>query len=467
MGKVVENQYSYDADIVVIGGGPGGYTAAIRGAQLGARVILIEKDQLGGTCLNRGCIPTKTLVKNASLWRSIKEEAPRMGITIEKAEFNWGKIIQRKDTVVSRLIKGIESLLKKNEIEVIRGEGVIKDRERVAITLSDGVQREIRSRSIIVATGTVPAQIPLEKEGDSEILSTDDILDLRELPDSLIVIGGGVIGTELASIFNTFGVKVNIVEMMPSLLPLVDKEVVGVLRDEFVRRGIGIYAGLKVQKVVRQSNRHRVLLSDGKWIEGEKVLMAVGRTPDKSVWAGLPLEVDKWGYLKVNERMQTSYGNILAVGDITGQIQLAHVAMAQGEVAVENLFGQQRAMEYEVIPNCIFTHPEIASVGITEEEALSGNIPVKVSKFPFAASGKAVALGYTRGFIKIIAASRQNEILGVHIIGPEAVNLIAEGALAMKIGATTQDIAETIHAHPTLSESVMEAAAGILGKGIH
>jgi dihydrolipoamide dehydrogenase len=287
------------------------------------------------------------------------------------------------------------------------------------------------------------------------------------LPKSIAIIGGGYIGSEIASILNAFGVEVSIIELLPGILANVDEEVASVVHDEFIKRGIKIYTGLGVNKIKNESKGYKIVLSDGNLVEAEKILMAVGRKPEDSTFNKLGLSLNAKGYIEVNDRMETNIKNIFAIGDITGKIQLAHVASAQGIAAVENVFAKGYAIDYDVVPSCIFTNPEIAYVGMTEKQVKEKKIPYKVFKFPFFASGKALALGDTRGFVKIIADSRWDEILGVHIVGPDASNLITEAAVAMKMEATVDELAHTIHPHPTLTEAVMEAAEGIMGKAIH
>lgn len=451
-------------DLVVIGGGPAGYVAAIRAAQLGVKVTLIEKCKLGGTCLNRGCIPTKSFVKNAEVWRTVNNSED-MGIYVEEARFDWNEIVNRKNLVVNQLVKGVETLIAKNKINLIRGTAKILDENNVSVTLLDGKNKIITTKNIVIATGTVSAEIPIEKDDDVEIMNTDEILNLKSLPDSIAIIGGGVIGVEIASIFKTFGVDVTIVELMPRLIPSVDEEISELLKEELIKSGIKVYTDTGVNKIKKHKNINQLILSNNQIVETQRVLLAVGRKPENYVFSDLNLKINNKGYIKVNEKMQTSQKNIYAIGDVTGEIQLAHVASMQGIVAVENLFGEERVMEYNAVPNCIFTYPEIASVGLTEEEIK--NTPYKVSKFPFAGNGKALAIGNTKGFVKIISDSRWDEILGVHIIGPSAADLIAEAALAIKLEATTEELVNTIHAHPTLSEAIMEAAEGIFGKAIH
>jgi len=465
--KIRKDEMEVKSDLVVIGGGPGGYVAAIRAAKLGAKVILVEKDKLGGVCLNKGCIPTKSLVKNADVWISIKN-ADSMGISVMEAGFDWGKVISRKNAVVKQLVNGVEGLLKKNGVKVVSGNAKVLDSSTVKIEISGGSkEEEIKTRYILIATGTVPSRVNINTEPGVEIMDTYEVLNLNSLPKSMVIIGGGYIGSELASVFNAFGVDVSIVEVLPTILSVVDGDIVKVVQDEFTRRGIKLYTGIGVNKICKSGANYQIILSDGKTVETEKILMAVGRKPDDSAFISLGLKVNEKGYIEVNDRMETSIKNVLAIGDITGKIQLAHVASAQGIAAVENLFGKENHMSYDVVPSCIFTNPEVAYVGMTEKQVKEKNIPYKVFKFPFYVSGKALALGDTRGFVKIIADSRWDEILGVHIVGPEAINIITEAVVAMKMEATVEDLAYTIHPHPTLSEAIMEASEGIIGKATH
>lgn len=453
-------------DLVVIGGGPGGYVAAIRAAQLGAKVVLVEKDKLGGTCLNRGCIPTKVFFKNAEAWRNVLESA-EMGISVSDASFDWGKVIERKNNVVSQLVGGVEGLLKKHGVELIKGEAKVLDSNSVFISYYGGRSETIKSRNIILATGTVAGNIPLDISPDVNIYDINSILDLEALPKSLAVIGGGILGCEIASIFHTFGVDVSIIEIMPTIMPAVDEELVAVIEEEFGQQGIKLINGVQISRIEKSGERNKIILADNNIVEAELVMMAVGRKPQTAAYSDLSLNLDEKGYIEVNEKMQTSMKNVYAIGDITGKIQLAHVASAQGMIAAENSCGKESKMEYEAIPNCVFTHPQAAFVGLTEKQAKKQQIPFITFKFPFYANGKALALGDTKGFVKIIADKRWDEIIGVHIVGPNATDLIAEAAVAMKLEATAEELARTIHAHPTLSETLMEAAGGIHGEAIH
>ncbi|MGE5604123.1 MAG: dihydrolipoyl dehydrogenase [Bacteroidota bacterium] len=457
---------NFDSDLVVVGGGPGGYVAAIRAGQLGAKVILVEKDNVGGTCLNLGCIPTKALVRNAEIWRNIKESG-KMGIEVKEASFDWNKIKERKNQIVAKLVGGVKALLKRNQVELLKGVARIVDPNTVAIELADGTKKTVTTKYIILATGTVPMKLNIEITPDTKIHDTNTIFYIPKLPKSIAIIGGGVIGAEFASIFNSFGVKVTIIELMPSILSMADNEVSSLITQEFSNNGIDILTGVKVKGVQKVNDRFRVMLEDGKNVEAEEVLMAAGRKIEDGAFKELGLKRNSRGYVETNDKMQTSIDNIFAIGDITGTIQLAHVASAQGIVAAENIFGKGNPMEYEVIPNCIFTNPEVAWVGLTEQQAKDKKIPYKASKFPFFANGKAFTLGHTEGFVKIISDSRWNEILGVHIVGPEASSLIHEAVMVMKLEGTLEDVATTVHAHPTLAEAIMEAAAESLNKSIN
>jgi len=460
----MENQY----DITVIGGGPGGYVAAIKGAKMGGKVAIIEKDKLGGTCLNRGCIPTKVLVNSAHVFNTIKR-AEEFGIEVKDPAVNVPALYNRKDAVVSRLRQGVEYLIKANKIRLFRGEGKITGENSVEILTDSGEQTEVRTRNIIIATGSEPAKIPvpgIELEG---VITSDEALNLKSLPDSVVIIGGGVIGLEFASIFNSFGVKTAVVEMLPRILPQEDEEISRELYGIIKRDGVDIYVNSRVEKIEKGEKGLGVVFEEKgsvRRIEGERVLIAVGRKPVVCEMDGIDITL-KGKFIDVNDRMRTNYKNIYAVGDAAGGPLLAHVAFAEGIVAAENCMGRDSKIDYKVVPRCIFTHPEVGAVGLTEEEARRRFRDIKIGKFPFSANGKALAMGENEGFVKIIADSEWNEVLGVHILGPNATELVAEGALAIKLESTAEEIAETIHAHPTLAEGIMECAHDILGAPLH
>lgn len=454
--------------IMIIGGGPGGYVAAIRAAQLGASVTVIEKEQLGGTCLNWGCIPTKALVAGAETLRSIKKSR-EFGIAVNDPEVDFLRMIERKDQVVGKLVAGINYLFKKNKIHLIKGKGKFISANSVEVNKEDGSIEEVVAENIIIATGSRPALIPSFGYDGERIITSNEALALTELPKRLLIIGGGVIGCEFASIFSELGTQVTIVELMPSILPGLDNEASRLMQIQFKKRGINVKTGIKVQEVRNEIEEITVILENGEELKTDKILISVGRTLNAED-IGLEtvgVEIGSKNEVIVNSRLQTNIPHIYAIGDITNKIHLAHVASAQGITAVENIMGKYKHMAYDMVPACIFTHPEAASVGITSQQAAETGISVKVGKFPFMAIGKAVAAGETDGFVKIIADAVNDKILGVTIIGPHASDLIAEAALAIKLGATTEQLAETIHAHPTLAEAMMEAAEAVHGLSIH
>ncbi len=456
-------------DLVVIGGGPGGYTAAIRAAQKGAKVGLVEKDRVGGTCLNRGCIPTKALYYSAKNLLTIKK-AERFGITITEVEFHISEAVRRKNDVVTRLVGGIEQLLKANRIELVRGVGSIEGRGKVRVESADGTVELVGAKSIIIATGSEPALIPLFNMDDINVITSTEALDLTRVPESLLVIGGGVMGCEFANIFSAFGSSVKIVEILPRILSTEDPQVVRVVERTFKKRGVEVFTGTGVEEInVVEEGRVETRLTDGSTLTTEKVLVTIGRSFNSS---GIGLEdggvtIDDKGRIEVNSRMETSAPGIYAIGDVTGGMLLAHVAAKEGVVAVENALGGTEEMDYSVIPSGIFTEPEIASVGMREKEAKEQEIEVKVGRFPYAASGKALTMDEPDGFVQIVADATTDRVLGATMVGAHATDLIGEVAVAIRQGAKATDIADTVHAHPTLPELVMEAAEDVHGMAIH
>ncbi|GBG57757.1 dihydrolipoyl dehydrogenase [Sporomusaceae bacterium FL31] len=458
-------------DVAVIGGGPGGYVAAIRAAQLGGKVLLVEKEQLGGVCLNRGCIPTKTLLKSAEKWEDLKRCA-EFGLKADHIGFDFGAIMARKNQVVAKLRSGIEQLVKSNDITVVRGAAVLTGPNQLKVDTGNGNIAEIfEAGRIILATGSVPSSIPVPGRELSAVITSDDLLELDEVPKSMLVIGAGVVGMEFAVLLSSFGCQVTVVEMLPSILPSIDSDLIKRLGLNLRKQGIHLVTGAKVTAIEQAEAAVVVQVAAGKGLQEfrvEKVLIAAGRHP---VTEGLGLETAGVAYdhlgIQVNERMETSTAGIYAIGDVTGQSMLAHVASAAGIVAAENAMGLNAVMDYSAIPSCIFTTPEIAMVGLTEQEALADQREFKVSKFNFAANGKAVTMGEADGLVKIIACAATGKMLGMHILGPHASDLIMEGALAIRNGLTVQAVAHTIHPHPTLSETVMESAHGIAGNIIH
>ncbi|MCY6371020.1 dihydrolipoyl dehydrogenase [Clostridium ganghwense] len=459
-----------DKDIVVIGGGPGGYTAAIRAAQLGGRVCLIEKDRLGGTCLNRGCIPTKALYRNAEILNTLKN-TEKFGINIHEYKINVDKIMKRKQGIVDKLVSGVELLLKRNGVEVIEGTASILDRNTVLVKNKKGEEIKISTKNIIIATGSKATSLPIEGAYLSEVMKSEEILNLTKIPKDLIIIGGGVIGMEFAAIFNSMGAKVSVIEALPNILSSVDREISKRFSILAKKKGIKINISTKVCKI-EKSNEELIVYAEGKkgklQFKGDTVLISVGRIP---LTEGLNLEKTEVEFtregIKVDSNFETNVKGIYAIGDVNGKCMLAHAAAHQGIAAVENIMGVRSQKKNNLIPSCIFVFPEIASIGITEEEAKLKKIDYKVSKFSFGANGKALALGEEEGMVKVIGRKDDNRIIGVHIMGPHASDLIHEGALAVSKKMKVEDIKEVIHAHPTLSEAFYESVMGLQGEAIH
>ncbi len=454
-----------EKDIVIIGGGPGGYAAAIHAVHLGASVAVVEKDSLGGTCLNRGCIPTKALIQSVEVLLEARK-ANELGIEIGNITANFSKIMARKTSVVNKLASGVKQLMKADNITVYNGIGHILPPQLVKVN-----DEEIATRKIIIATGSEPAPFPIPGSDLPGVLTTDEVLELKELPESLVVIGGSYVGVEFATIFNGLGTKVAIVEKLPLLLESIDEEISRRLAQTLLRQGIEVRLRTTVKAIEREGAVLKVVgdTPQGEQeVTGQMVLMATGRQPYTEE-LGLPqlgIKLDGLAIV-VDERLETNVDGVYAVGDVLGKSMLAHTASYEGEIAVENALGRSCQADYRAVPGCIFTHPEIASVGITEREAKDSGIPYKVSKFPFLACARAVTMDETAGMVKMICNAKNGRVLGIHIMGPHASELIAEGVLAMQLGATASDIAHTIHAHPTLSEAVHETAMGQLEGSIH
>jgi dihydrolipoamide dehydrogenase len=454
-----------EKDIVIIGGGPAGYVAAIHASHLGAKVAVVEKDKLGGTCLNRGCIPTKALARSVEVLLEART-ANDFGMKVDNISIDFPKIMAHKSKVTSQLVAGVEQLLKGNKIRVCRGAGRILSPHLVKVN-----DEEIATRKLIIATGSESTPLPVPGRDLPGVLTTDDILELTELPESLVVIGGSHVGVEFASIFNALGTKTTIVKRRPLRLEPIDEEIGRRFTQTLPRQGIEVKIGAAVKAIEKKGAVLRVVWDtpEGEQgIDGQMVLMATGRAPYAK---GLNLSElgiqTEGGAIKVNAYLETNIKDIYAIGDVLGKNMLAHVASYEGEVAVENALDHPRQADYHAVPNCIFAQPEIAGVGITEKEANDGGIPYKVSKFPFVACGRAVAMGETSGMVKMICHADDGRVLGMHIMGPHASDLIAEGALAIRLGATAEDIVHTIHAHPTLPEAVRETAMGQLDGAIH
>ncbi len=454
-----------ERDIVVIGGGPAGYVAAIHASHLGAKVAVVEKDKLGGTCLNRGCIPTKALARSAEVLLETRK-AKGFGIEADSIRIDFSGIMAHKSKSVNQLVSGVEQLMKANKIRVCRGEGQILSPHLVKVN-----DEEIATRKLIIATGSESTPLPVPGADLAGVLTTDGILELTELPESLVVIGGSHVGVEFASIFNALGTKVIIVKRRPLRLEPVDEEIGRRFGQTLPRQGIEVKIGAAVKAVEKKGAVLRVVWDtpEGEQrVEAQTVLMATGRAPYTNglTLSELGIQTDR-GAIKVNEYLETNIKDVYAIGDVLGKNMLAHVASYEGEVAVENALGRSRQADYRAVPNCVFSHPEIAGVGITEEQARNGGIPYEVSKFPFAACGRAVTMGEMTGLVKMVCRADDGVVLGMHIMGPHASDLIAEGVLAIRLGLTAEDIVNTIHAHPTLSEAVRETAMAQLDGAIH
>lgn len=460
-----------DTSVVVIGGGPGGYVAAIRAAQLGGKVTLIEKNKLGGTCLNVGCIPTKVLLHAAEALTEAKH-MDNLGIQVSVNGIDWKAVQSRKEAVTNQLVSGVTGLMKANKIRVIEGTASFASKTALEVVKKDGTKENVPFDKVILATGSVPAvpPIPGVKENAACVDSTG-ALAFDHVPETLLVIGGGVIGMELATAYSRFGAKVTVVEAMPKLLPMMDGELTAMLRKKMEASGVTILTEAKVQSVEAAPVGAKVQVEVGGKVESfeaEKVLVAVGRRTDTEA-----LGLDKVGIahdrgrITVNDKMETNVPNIYAIGDCLGKVMLAHVASAQGEVAAENALGETAVYDGKTNPSCVYTDPEFAGVGLTEEKAKEEGIPYQVGKFPLMANGKALIMNGGEGMIKFIIGKEYGEVLGVHILGPRATDLIGECALAIGMEATVDEIYATIHAHPTVTEAVREAALAATKRAIH
>jgi dihydrolipoamide dehydrogenase len=461
-----------ESDITIIGGGPGGYVAAIQAAKLGATVILIEKEKLGGTCLNWGCIPTKTLVRSAQVFDTLKK-AEEFGCYAENIGIRMEKVIDRKDKVVTQLVQGIQYLMEKNNIKVISGIAEIVDNETV-LAKSSTQEITIKSKNIIIATGSKSAVVPIKGIENKNVINSNDALSLKEIPKKLVIVGGGVIGMEFAYIYASFGSEVSVVEFMDQCLISCDDDICEENKKSAAKKGIKLYTTAKVEEICEAENNecivHFIQEGKDKYISANKVLLSVGRTPYIDGLgienAGIELNNNKRG-IKVNSKMQTNISNIYAIGDVTNIILLAHAASHQGVVAANNIMGKPCDMDYTAVPSAIFTEPEIAMVGIGEKAAKLQGIEVEVGKFPFSANGKALSYGESDGFIKIIRDKNTKRLIGASIVGLHATDLIAELTLAIKNNLTAREITETIHAHPTTAEVIHEAALSLEGGAIH
>lgn len=460
-------------DVVIIGSGPGGYVAAVRAAQLNLSALIVEKDsRLGGVCTLRGCIPTKALLHTADLLEETRHGA-EVGVSTREVRLELAAAMKHKEKVVRQSSNGVAFLMKKNDVKVVSGFGRIAGPGKVSVTGSDGSQTLYAARNILIATGSTPRSLPGMEIDHQTILSSDSILEVTEVPRSLLVIGSGAVGVEFASMFARFGSKTVVVEILPRVVPIEDEEISRELAASFKRQGIAVYVDTRIEKLTKTEGGVEVIArsSSGKTesFRTEKILMAVGRKPlsEGIGLEGAGVETEK-GYIRVDGAMRTNVAGIYAIGDVVPTPQLAHVASAEAVVAIEHMAGRQiRPLNYDRVPGCTYCSPEIGSIGLTEAKARERGYDVAVGKFPFSANGKARILNESSGFVKIVGEKKYDEVLGVHIIGPRATELVAEASAALQLEATSEELVRTIHAHPTLSEAMHEAAEAVGGKPIH
>ncbi len=456
-------------ELIVIGGGPAGYVAALRAAQLGAKVALIEAGPVGGVCLNEGCVPTKALLWSAEVYHLVGQAA-RFGVRTGPAQIDWPAMQARKAKVVDRLVGGVHLLLERAGVQLVAGRARFTGPEGLLVEGPDGPQR-LPARRCIIATGSLPAPLPIPGAGLPGVLDSTGALALQALPASLLVVGGGAVGLEFATLFATLGVRVDVVEMLPRLAPLADADVSEAMRNALRVQGAKVHLNTRIAAIEAGQEGLRAHLQSPQGetsVEANSVLLAAGRRPNV---AGLGLEAagvryDRKG-VQVDECMATNVPHIFAAGDVVGGTMLAHVAMHQGLVAAENALGRQARVRGSAIPSCIFSRPEAASVGLTEEAARERGYDVRVGRFPFNGNAKAIAQGEVEGFVKVVAEGRYRALLGLHVVGPHASDLILEGALGLALETTLDEIAETIHAHPTLGEAIAEAALAAMGRALH
>ncbi len=460
-------------DVVIIGSGPGGEVAALRAVQLGLKVAVVEKEQVGGVCLNIGCIPTKSLLHCADVLEETKE-GKKFGVITGEVSFDLKGAMGHKEKVVKTMRTGLEGLFKKKKIDLYRGFGRLTGTNKVAVKGDDGAETIIETKNVILAVGSTPRALPFAPFDEQRVVSSTGALSLPEVPKHLVVIGGGIIGCEFASMYRTFGAQVSIIEMLPRIVATEDEEISAELAKAFTKRGIKLYTGSKTKAVNKRADGASVVFEgpDGKeqTLEADYVLVGTGRAP---LTKNLGLEevgvkTDERGYIPVNATMQTNIANIYAIGDVVPTPWLAHVASAEGVIAVEHIAGHHtNPINYDIIPSCVYCSPEVAHVGLTEAQAKERGHNVKVGKFPFAAVGKATAIGNRDGFVKIVADAEYGEILGFHLIGPRVTELVAEGGLALSHEATVESLLATIHAHPTLYEAMHEAGHALLDGTLH
>ena len=455
-------------DVAIIGGGPGGYTTAIRAAQLGLKTVVVERDEVGGVCLNWGCIPSKALLRNAEVL-NLFHDAERYGISYEHLQYDMGKAIDRSRKVVDRMVNGVKFLFKKNKIDLVQGAARLTEPGRIAV---DSSGETITAKNTIIATGARSRDLPMLKSDGESIITSREALELREPPGSVVIIGGGAVGIEFAYFWRAYRSEVTIVEMLPHLAPNEDEEISQQLERVLSRQGIKFMAGTAVESVERRNGKLALTLGgageEGP-VEADKVLLGVGVEPNSSEIGLEQLGVaTAKGFISIDDGMATNVPGVYAIGDVTGKLLLAHVASAQGIIAAEAIAGREPApLVYQDLPRATYSQPQIASMGLTEAQAKERGFDVKIGRFPFKASGKAVALGAEEGLVKIVADAAYGEILGAHILGHDATELLAEVSLTRMLEGTAMDIGRTVHPHPSMSEALMEAGLGVFGESIN
>jgi dihydrolipoamide dehydrogenase len=459
-------------DLIVIGAGPGGYVAAIRAGQLGLRTACVEREYLGGTCLNVGCIPSKALLDSTERLHAARHDFAKHGIRISgEIAVDWPAMMARKEEVVKGLTTGVGGLFKKNKVEHVKGHGRITAPDAVEVTAADGGRRVLKTKRILIATGSAPIQIPGLPFDEKNILSSTGALALPQIPKRMIVVGGGYIGVELGSVYNRLGTEVLVLEFMDRALPGMDKEMAGKLQALLERQGLKFRFKTVAESAAAENGKVKVTWKSGDQRGTEvvdKVLVSVGRRPvtDNLGLQELGVEMDKKGYIKVDEHFATNVPGVFAIGDVIGGLMLAHKAEEEGVAAVERMAGQAGHVNYAACPAVVYTHPELAQVGLTEEDAAARG-PIKVGKFPFLANGRARGMGETDGLVKVIADANTDRILGVHVLAAHASDMIAEATVAMEFAASAEDLARSFHAHPTLPEAMKEAALAVEKRPIH
>ena len=460
-------------DVVVIGAGPAGYVAAIRAAQLKQKVAIVDKQWLGGVCLNVGCIPSKSLLKNAEVAHTLRERGKDFGFSFDNLKLDYGVAVKRSRQNSDRLTKGVGFLMRKNNIAVFMGEAKFKAKDTITVTDKDGKATELKAKNIILATGATAAVPGAWKVDGEKVVTYQEAILQEKLPKNVIVIGSGAIGVEFSTVWSSYGVDVTIVEMLPRLVPLEDEEVSKELKKEFEKRGIKCLVGNKVESVEATKTGVKVKVSaEGKetTLEADQALVAIGFRPNSKGFGleEVGVKLNDRGMVEINEKMQTSVPNIYAIGDVTGKLMLAHVGSAMGIIAAENMAGAETiTLDYEMMPRATYCHPQVASFGLTEAQAKERGYNIKIGRFPFQANGKALGLGDYAGWVKIVVDEKYGEILGAHMIGPEVTELLPELTLAHLMELTPHEIARNVHAHPSLSEVLMEAAHGAEGSPIH